>query len=77
MTTINLLNGIFGFEKHFVKKLGAFYVWFYIKSIIKKSICIHFNYIQKAGKWNIVIKNQIFMKYLKAGNTGNNQEKNK
>lgn len=38
------------FEKHFVMKLGAFYVRFYIKSIIKKAICIHYNYIQKAWK---------------------------
>lgn len=62
MTCINLLNGIFGFEKIFVMKLGAFYVWFYIKSIIKKDICILYNYIRKMGKWDNFHKNHIFMK---------------
>ncbi len=47
MTCINLLNGIFGFEKYFVMKLGAFYVRFYIKSIIKITVCILYNYIVK------------------------------
>lgn len=43
-------------------KLGAFYVWFYIKSIIKKDICILYNYIRKMGKWDNFHKNHIFMK---------------
>lgn len=43
-------------------KLGAFYVWFYIKSIIKKAVCILFNYMKKVGKCDNFHKNQIIMK---------------